>query len=53
MTETDAQEAVLGVILVTHADYGASLLRAAEFILGTQEQCETVSVTAARRLTIS
>lgn len=35
---------VVGVILVTHTDYGSRLLKAAEFILGQQEGCEAVSV---------
>ncbi len=34
----------VGVILVTHTDYGSRLLKAAEFILGPQEGCEAVSV---------
>ena len=34
----------VGVILVTHTDYGSRLLKAAEFILGDQEDCEAVSV---------
>lgn len=33
-----------GVILVTHADYGAALLRAAEFILGPIEDCSSIQV---------
>ena len=34
----------IGVILVTHTDYGFRLLKAAEFILGDQQDCEAVSV---------
>ena len=34
----------IGVVLVTHADFGAALLRAAEFILGPQENCRAVTV---------
>jgi len=34
----------IGVILVTHADFGAALLRAAEFILGPQDNCRSVTV---------
>ncbi|MEG6506844.1 PTS sugar transporter subunit IIA [Nitratidesulfovibrio sp. 1201_IL3209] len=34
----------IGVILVTHADYGAALLRAAEFILGPVQDCASISV---------
>ncbi len=36
--------AAVGVILVTHVDYGAKLLEAAQFILGQQEDVATVSV---------
>ncbi len=34
----------VGVILVTHVDYGASLLKAAEFILGPQNDCSSIQV---------
>lgn len=34
----------VGVILITHTDYGAALLRAAEAILGPQEDCRAISV---------
>ena len=34
----------VGVILVTHTDYGSRLLKAAEFILGEQEGCAAISV---------
>ena len=36
---------MLGVVLVTHSDFGESLMRAVEGILGEQEGCLTVSVT--------
>ncbi|MDR3042941.1 MAG: PTS sugar transporter subunit IIA [Desulfovibrio sp.] len=39
-----APESRIGVILVTHADYGAALLRAAEFILGPVQDCASISV---------
>jgi mannose PTS system EIIA component len=39
-----ATKGPIGVILVTHADFGSGLLRAAEFILGPQENCRCVSV---------
>ncbi|WP_231038776.1 PTS sugar transporter subunit IIA [Nitratidesulfovibrio oxamicus] len=39
-----AAESRIGVILVTHADYGAALLRAAEFILGPVQDCASISV---------
>ena len=43
-SQKPANAAQVGVILVTHTDYGARLLKAAEFILGRQEECEAVSV---------
>lgn len=36
----------VGVVLVTHSDYGAALLRAAEFILGPLNDCASISVDA-------
>ena len=44
MTEKDNVEARVGVIIVTHADYGSALLRAAEFILGAQSDCTSISI---------
>ncbi len=38
--------AKVGVILVTHVDYGAGLLRAAESILGPQLDCSSILVDA-------
>ncbi len=38
------QEQRLGVVLVTHTEYGAWLLKAAEMILGPQQHCMSVSV---------
>lgn len=38
------ENSLVGVVLVTHIDYGQELLRAGEFILGPQENCATVSV---------
>ncbi len=35
---------IVGVVLVTHIDYGEKLLKAAEDILGKQEACAAVSV---------
>ena len=46
MTPPPDANAVTGIVLVTHADYGASLLRAAEMILGPQERCATIGVDA-------
>lgn len=43
MTESEQQKR-LGVVLVTHTEYGAWLLKAAEMILGPQQQCMAVSV---------
>lgn len=34
----------VGVLIVTHTDYGEYLLKAAEVILGPQEYCKTVGV---------
>ncbi len=34
----------VGVVLVTHTEYGAWLLKAAEMILGSQDHCTSVSV---------
>ena len=44
MTQQQESSPTLGIILVTHADYGSALLRAAEFILGTQSDCTAISV---------
>ncbi len=42
---TEAEEALpLGVVLVTHTDYGERLIAASEFIIGKQESCMSVSV---------
>lgn len=41
---TDDATVLAGVILVTHADYGAALLRAAEFILGPIQDCSSIQV---------
>lgn len=35
---------MIGIVLVTHTEYGAYLLKAAELILGPQEDCFFVSV---------
>jgi PTS system mannose-specific IIA component len=43
-SEPTLEEPVVGIVLVTHADYGAALLRAAEFILGPLTDCTSVSV---------
>jgi mannose PTS system EIIA component len=38
------EHSVIGVVLVTHTEYGLYLLKAAELILGPQENCFFVSV---------
>lgn len=43
MTQSQNNKHV-GVVLVTHTEYGAWLLRAAEMILGSQDHCTSVSV---------
>lgn len=42
--QTSRTEIPIGVVIVTHTDYGARLLAAAECILGPQEYCQAVSV---------
>ncbi|MCG8410014.1 MAG: hypothetical protein MI739_01880 [Bacteroidales bacterium] len=44
MSSTFPEETNIGVVIVTHANYGAALLSAAEVILGKQDSCATVSV---------
>ena len=44
MSAQSPQAAPVGVVVVTHTDYGARLLAAAEFILGPQAHCQAVSV---------
>ncbi|GAB6035612.1 PTS sugar transporter subunit IIA [Fundidesulfovibrio butyratiphilus] len=41
---THSSATPVGVVIVTHTDYGARLLKAAEFIIGPQQNCEAVSV---------
>lgn len=36
----------IGIIIVTHVDYGSSLLKAAEFILGPVQDCTSIQVDA-------
>lgn len=43
---TTPQNPAAGVILVTHVDYGAGLLRAAEVILGPLADCSSIQVDA-------
>jgi PTS system mannose-specific IIA component len=44
MNAQASKDAPVGVVVVTHTDYGSSLLKAAECILGPQEYCRSVSV---------
>ncbi|MHC1710605.1 MAG: PTS sugar transporter subunit IIA [Solidesulfovibrio sp.] len=44
MNAQASKDAPVGVVVVTHTDYGSSLLKAAECILGPQEYCRAVSV---------
>ena len=47
MSQSNTQlRPVAGVILVTHVDYGAGLLRAAEVILGPLVDCSSIQVDA-------
>lgn len=43
----EAKSPAVGVIIVAHTDYGAALLRTAEFILGPLNDCTSISVDAA------
>ena len=44
MNDKKISEAPVGVVIVTHTDYGDKLLKAAEMIIGPQENASTVSV---------
>ncbi|WP_027184964.1 PTS sugar transporter subunit IIA [Desulfovibrio inopinatus] len=44
MDEAAKDTGQVGVVIVTHTDYGARLLKAAEFIIGAQDACRSVSV---------
>ena len=44
MTQEKAQPAQVGIIIVTHDDYGAALLRAAEHICGPVLDCAAITV---------
>ncbi len=41
----------VGVIVVAHGDYGSTLLRTAEFILGPLSDCTSISIDAAFEVT--
>lgn len=53
MNRQDQPQALVGVILVTHADYGTALLRAAEFILGPQNDCTSISVDVSQEVGVT
>jgi len=44
MNAESRKDAPVGVVVVTHTDYGSRLIAAAEFILGPQQHCQAVSV---------
>ena len=44
MNAESRKDAPVGVVVVTHTDYGSRLIAAAEFILGPQPCCQAVSV---------
>ena len=44
MSDKNISDAPVGVVIVTHTDYGDKLLKAAEMIIGPQENARTVSV---------
>jgi PTS system mannose-specific IIA component len=41
----EKSETAVGIIVVSHADYGSAMLRAAESVLGTLSDCTSISVT--------
>ncbi|MEZ7195616.1 PTS sugar transporter subunit IIA [Pseudodesulfovibrio karagichevae] len=41
---TDKKDVVIGVVLVTHGSFGESLLKAAEMVMGPQENCLAVGI---------
>lgn len=44
MSDKNSTAAPVGVVIVTHTDYGDKLLKAAEMIIGPQEHTRSVSV---------
>lgn len=42
--ETKERKQQIGIVIVTHVDYGAALLRAAEHIVGPVQDCTTIQV---------
>lgn len=49
MTEENKKTQV-GIIIVSHADFGSAMLRTAEFILGAQSDCSSISVDVAHEV---
>lgn len=47
MTE-ESKKSLVGVIVASHVDYGSAMLRTAEFILGQQSDCSSISVDVAQ-----
>lgn len=46
----DTAKAQVGIIVVSHADFGSAMLRTAEFILGPQSDCCSISVDVAHEV---
>ncbi|EGB13753.1 PTS system fructose subfamily IIA component [Pseudodesulfovibrio mercurii] len=44
VAQTDKKSGVIGVVLVTHGSFGETLLKAAEMVLGPQENCLAVGI---------
>ena len=44
LTMQDSRKEQVGIVIVTHVDYGAALLRAAEHILGPAQDCTSIQV---------
>jgi len=44
MKAPEDQRPPVGVVIVTHTDFGSRLLKAAEFIIGPQKDCRAISV---------
>jgi PTS system mannose-specific IIA component len=42
--KADSASLPIGVVIATHTDFGSRLLKAAEFIIGPQENCQSISV---------
>ncbi len=48
--KSESQSPPIGVVIVTHTDFGARLLKAAEFIIGPQDACRAISVDASHEV---